>query len=102
MGPDDPIFAERRQAVARRPSPAGVEAYSTIDLARDVGFPDFLRGGLNAAGAVVNRRSIMRNATVKRCVNLISNVIGMLPFPLLQLGKDGSREKATGHPLYDL
>jgi phage portal protein BeeE len=44
----------------------------------------------------------MRNATVKRCVNLIANAIGMLPFPLLKLGSDGSRDKATDHPLYDL
>jgi HK97 family phage portal protein len=102
MGPDDPLFAERPGAVVRRTSPLAVEAYSTIDLARDVNFPDFLRGGLNAAGAVVTRRSVMRNATVKRCVNVVSNVIGMLPFPLLRSGSDGSRDKAINHPLYEL
>jgi hypothetical protein len=94
----------RRRPVPARACrrPARRQAYSTIDLARDVGFPDFLRGGLNAAGAVVTRRSVMRNATVKRCVNLIANAIGMLPFPLLQLGSDGSRDKAVDHPLYEL
>lgn len=100
MGPDDPIFGERR-AVAVRPQ-VPLQAYSTIDLARDVNFPDFMRGGINAAAARVTRRSVMRNATVKRCVNVIANAIGMLPFPLLQLGADGSREKATNHPLYNL
>jgi phage portal protein BeeE len=31
-----------------------------------------------------------------------ANAIGMLPFPLLQLGSDGSRDKAVDHPLYEL
>lgn len=79
-----------------------MQAYSTIDLARDVNFPDFMRGGLNAAGALITRRSVMRNAAVKRCVNLVANAIGSLPFPLLKLGADGSRDKALDHPLYEL
>ena len=82
--------------------PDGVNAYSTIDLARDVGFPDFLQGGTNFAGASVNRKTVMRNPSVKRCVNLISNVAGMLPFQLLRAIDGGQRERAAGHPLYDI
>jgi len=78
------------------------QAYSTIDLARDVGFPDFMRGGANFAGATVNRRTVMRNPAVKRSVNLISNVMGMLPFPLMMKAANGEREKASSHPLYDI
>ncbi|MES2135692.1 MAG: phage portal protein [Pseudomonadota bacterium] len=44
----------------------------------------------------------MRNASVKRCVNIIAGAIGMLPFPLLKKGPNGSRDKATDHPLYAL
>ena len=90
------------------PGPQGVgyspppQAYSTIDLARDVGFPDFMRGGANFAGATVNRVTVMRNPAVKRSVNLISNVMGMLPLHLLQSGGLGEAKKATEHPLYEL
>jgi HK97 family phage portal protein len=79
-----------------------VQAYSTIDLANEVGFTDFMRGGGNIAGASVNRRTVMRNAAVKRSVNLISNVVGMLPCHLLRALDGGKREKATNHPLYSI
>jgi len=77
------------------------QAYSTIDLARDVGFPEFIGAG-NFAGAAVNRRTVMRNPAVKRSVNLISNVMGMLPLPLMQKEANGNRTKATSHPLYEV
>lgn len=77
-----------------------VQAYSTIDLADDVGFPDFMRGASNLAGASMNRRSVMRNTAVKRSVNLISNVMGMLPLHLLQKAEDGEDKKAREHPLF--
>lgn len=101
MGPHDPIFANSPTA-ARMPSSFPVQAYSTIDLARDVGFPDFMRGGANFAGGTVNRRTVMRNPAVKRSVNLISNVMGMLPCHLLQNAGAGEAKKASGHPLYDI
>jgi HK97 family phage portal protein len=78
----------------------GVQAYSTYDLAQDVGFPDFMRGGLNFAGAVVNRRNAMRNTSVRRSVNLISNVMGTLPLHLMTGTKEGEAQKATDHPLF--
>jgi phage portal protein BeeE len=82
---------------------AAVEAYSTIDLARDVAFPDFLRGGLNAAGAVVTRRSVMRNATVKRCVNLISPMrSGCCRSRCCSSAATGRATRRLDHPLYEL
>jgi HK97 family phage portal protein len=79
-----------------------VQAYATIDLLRDTGFPDFMRYG-NAAGAGINRRTILRNAAVARCVFLISNTIGMLPFQLHRRGDNsGDVTKARDHPLYDV
>jgi HK97 family phage portal protein len=79
-----------------------VQAYATIDLLNDVGLPDFLRGGTNFSGATVNRQTVMRNPSVKRCVNLISNVAGMLPFHLMKKGADGTRDKAEAHDLHAL
>lgn len=82
---------------------SGAQAYGTIDLLNDLGLPDFLRGGLNIAGATVTRRSVMRNASVKRSVNLISNAMGMLPCHVFLNPGDGSEvQKATGHPLFNL
>lgn len=77
-----------------------LQAYSTIDLARDAGFPDFMRGGRNLAGAAVNRRTAMRNPAVKRSVNLLCNSVATLPLHLFKDQGKGEREKATGHPLY--
>jgi HK97 family phage portal protein len=101
MGPNDPIFAGASNVQAMRTPAFPVQAYSTIDLARDVGFPDFMRGGSNLAGASVNRRTVMRNPAVKRSINLISNVMGMLPCQLLQR-RGAEVEKATAHPLYEI
>lgn len=104
MGPDDPIFAQLRAigALSAAPNGFGVQAYQTIDLIRDIGFNDFLRGGnANEAGATLSRASVMRNPSVKRCVNLISSVMGMLPCHLLLRPEDGEQaQKATDHPLY--
>lgn len=77
-----------------------LQAYSTYDLAQDVGFPDFMRGGLNLAGALVNRRNAMRNTSVRRSVNLISNVMGTLPLHLMMGLQEGEAKKATDHPLF--
>jgi HK97 family phage portal protein len=79
-----------------------VRAYSTIDLARDTGFPDYMTSAGNLAGASVNRRSVMRNPAVKRCINLLSNSVAMLPLHLLLEEEGGQKEKATKHPLFDL
>lgn len=80
-----------------------LQAYSTIDLVRDTGFPDFMRGGANLAGATVNRQTVMRNTAVKRSVNLISNVMGMLPLHLLQkVGAGEEDKKARDHPLFSI
>jgi phage portal protein BeeE len=98
MGPDDPIFTDRQRVLASPQVP--VQAYSVLDL-QDAGLPDFLRVG-NAAGACVNRRTILKNAAVYRCVTLISNSIGMLPFQLLREQPGGVKEKARDHPLFDV
>lgn len=59
-----------------------------------------MRGHSNFAGAAVNRSTVMRNASVKRCVNLLSNSVAMLPLHLLRDQGNGKKEKAADHPLY--
>jgi HK97 family phage portal protein len=84
------------------PHGADVQAYSVIDLAGDLAALGFMRE-LNSTGAVVNRRTVLKNASVARCVFLISNAIGMLPLQLLRAGDaNGAVEKAKDHPLYDV
>lgn len=79
-----------------------IQAYSTIDLARDVDFPDFMRGGANLAGGAVHRKTVMRNSAVKRSVTLISNVIGALPCHLLLDEGKGQVAKASSHPVFGI
>lgn len=86
----------------RAPHQIPLQAYSTIDLARDVEFPDFMRGGWNSSGATITRRTALRNASVKRCVNLLCNSVAMLPLHLLQDAENGKKTKATSHPLYSI
>lgn len=95
----DWMTAPEYQPQGQRPS-YPVQAYTVYDLASDVGFPDFMRGAQNIAGASMNRRTVMRNTAVKRSVNLISNVMGMLPLHLLQKAEDGEDKKAREHPLF--
>lgn len=87
------------QAQAVAPS-YPVQAYTVLDLVNDVGFPEFLRGGQNIAGASMNRKTVMRNTAVKRSVNLISNVMGMLPLHLLQKAEGEQDKKARDNPLF--
>lgn len=97
----DRLFTRAPASAPASINQIGVQAYDVIDLASDLGVLDFLRNG-NPSGATVNRRAILKNASVARCVFLISNAMGMLPFPLMKLDDDGSRSKAKNHPLYDL
>ena len=97
-------FFDRLLGREERPvggSSIGVQAYDVLGFASDLGLVDFLRNG-NAAGGIVNRRSILKNAAVYRSVTLISNAIGMLPLHLLRADDAGNREKAKDHPLFDL
>lgn len=84
-----------------RPS-VPVQAYTVMDLKNDASLLDFMREG-GSSGAVINRKTVLKNASVARCVFLISNSIGMLPLQLLRSGGDsGQVEKAKDHPLYDV
>lgn len=78
----------------------GVQAL-TVDGWSDPALAELLRGGVSAGGVTVNARTVLRNAGVFRCVSLISNTIGMLPFHLMRSDK-GRVAKADDHPVYDI
>lgn len=79
----------------------GVEALMLGDMT-DPAMHAFMRGGSPADAAVVNARTVLRNAGVFRCVSLISNAIGMLPFHLIKEVENGQVEKARAHALYEI
>ena len=60
------------------------------------------RLGSSTSGAMVNQRSAMQISTVYACVRVLAESIAGLPLHVYQCGKNGSREKATDHPLYFL
>ena len=71
-----------------------------IESAKDLA--EALNGGATSqSGASVNSDTAMRVATVFRCVDLISNAIGILPLKLMRKA-GASRFKADDHEIYDL
>ncbi len=58
--------------------------------------------GPTAAGKNVNERSAMQLTAVYACVRILAEGIAGLPLHLYKCGRNGSREKAAGHPLYFL
>ena len=60
------------------------------------------RLGSSTSGAMVHQRSAMQISTVYACVRVLAESIAGLPLHVYQCGKNGSREKATDHPLYFL
>jgi HK97 family phage portal protein len=59
----------------------------------------FLFGG-TTSGKAVTERSAMQMTAVYSCVRILSEAIAGLPIHLYRSGDDGSKEKATDHPLY--
>jgi HK97 family phage portal protein len=99
----------RYSAAPVKPGPAsssrspGVNAFTINDLMSAPEFEGFLQGGNSTGGVTVNWRTALCNPTVYRCVTLISNVIGALPFQLLRKGHNsGEALQARDHPLYDV
>ncbi len=59
----------------------------------------FLFGG-TTSGKAVTERSAMQMTAVYSCVRILSEAIAGLPIHLYRSDDDGSKEKATDHPLY--
>lgn len=61
----------------------------------------FFFGG-SSSGKAVTERSAMQMTAVYSCVRILAEAIAGLPLHLYRYGGDGSKEKATDHPLYAL
>lgn len=55
-----------------------------------------------ASGIPVTPENAMKASAVWACVNLISKTLAMLPLIVYQRRTDGGRDRAEGHPLYDV
>ena len=61
----------------------------------------FFMGG-SSSGKRVNERSAMQMTAVYSCVRILSEAVASLPLHFYEYREDGSKAKATGHPLYFL
>lgn len=61
----------------------------------------FFMGG-STRGKRVNERSSMQMTAVYSCVRILSEAVAGLPLHLYRYTEEGSKEKATSHPLYFL
>lgn len=76
------------------------ENHFTVDGSRMVELMHALSMATTESGANVTVATALKNATVFRCVSLISYTIGMLPLHLFEAGDE--KLKADSHPLYRL
>ena len=64
---------------------------------------DWFKGGVETkSGISVNENTAVNFSAVFNAVTIISGTIMQLPFILYKKDKNGVRERATEHPLYDL
>lgn len=63
---------------------------------------DLFGGGKTATGLYVNEQSAMQLSVVFSCVRVLSGTLASLPLIVYKRGKDGSRQRATKHPVYKL
>jgi HK97 family phage portal protein len=61
----------------------------------------FFFGG-TTSGKAVTERSAMQMTAVYSCVRILSEAVAGLPLHLYRYTKEGSKEKATDHPLYQV
>jgi len=61
----------------------------------------FFMGG-SSSGKRVNERSAMQMTAVYSCVRVLSEAVASLPLHFYEYRDDGSKAKATNHPLYFL
>lgn len=63
---------------------------------------EWFHGSKASSGVAVNAKSAQQSSTVFACVQVRSQDIAKLPVPLYQRMANGSRRRATEHPLYRL
>lgn len=56
----------------------------------------------NSLPFLASREKPMLLSTVYRCVDLISDSVGVLPFKVYNIDSDGFKSEAKNHPAYEL
>lgn len=93
-------------ATTESPTRLGVLAkalrgHATSGVANPQGwFVDWLGGGQSSTGLNVNETTALSSTAVYACVKILAETIGSLPLHVYQEKADGSKLKATDHPLY--
>lgn len=60
------------------------------------------RSGLSMSGATVDEETAQKISAFYRGVAIIAGTIAGLPLDVFAYHSDGSRDRATAHPLYDV
>lgn len=81
---------------------AGYDATAAPPAWDDYWYRPVGAGALSAAGLPVTQETALRISTVWACATLISEAIGSLPLITYRRLPDGGKERATGHPLYEV
>ena len=63
---------------------------------------ELIVGTQSASGKVINHETALAVATVYSCVRIIGETVGSLPLHVYKRLAGGGKERAFGHPLYDL
>ena len=69
---------------------------------RTAGSDYLFLNGTSSSGKAVNERSAMQMTAVYSCARILAEALACLPLHLYRYKPDGSKEKATDHPLYHL
>lgn len=93
MGPDDPIFANRRSTAMRYHYGGGGQVQAFAGL-KDPALLEFIREGTSGG---ISSKVALQTACVFRCVDLLSSSLAMLPIRIMA---DWAESKA--HPLFEL
>lgn len=70
------------------------------DINSDLAF--MASASVTASGQSVSPASALKISTVWACVSLLADTIAQLPKIVYQTAADGSKSRATNHPIYDL
>jgi len=88
------IIQRIKQAIGKRASPGNVGNPPSW-------LTDFLSGGMSLSGLHITEDDMLKVSAVYACINLISNTIASLPFPVYER-KERGRERARDHYLYNV
>lgn len=88
------IVQRIKQLISKRASPGNIANPPSW-------LTDFFTGGVSLSGLHITEDDMLKVSAVYACINLISNTIASLPFPVYER-KERGRERARDHYLYNV